>query len=290
MLWERLGKRWERIQGLVAKDAFVPEIREDKVGGKGNRILELKPLYIKRFFAGLLGDMADHLLLMSATILDFRLLRENLGLDPSDCAFIRVPSTFPKENRPIYYNPVGQMTFKHYRQPLPKIIAEVERMLCHYQDFRGIIHCHSFRLGDALWEGLSPQLRARIIYQKNLGSSDVRAEALQRLEESVNGVLLAPAFHEGLDLVDDRSRFQIICKVPYPDLKASRQLGERVKDKQTGWKYYQWLTALKLVQCVGRSVRHPDDWANTHILDASFAKFSHRAKGILPGWFREAVQ
>jgi len=55
-------------------------------------------------------------------------------------------------------------------------------------------------------------------------------------------------------------------------------------------KYYLWLTALKLVQAYGRSIRSETDYAATYILDESIYRFLDDTKSMLPIWFTEAVQ
>jgi Rad3-related DNA helicase len=93
--------------------------------------------------------------------------------------------------------------------------------------------------------------------------------------------------HEGLDLKGDLSRFQIICKVPYPGLGSNPQLKRRMEISDD---YYSYLTALKLVQSYGRSVRSETDWAKTYILDGSFRSFFENGKKMLPTWFKEVIQ
>jgi Rad3-related DNA helicase len=90
---------------------------------------------------------------------------------------------------------------------------------------------------------------------------------------------------EGLDLKDDLSRFQIICKVPYP------YLDHYTKSRITldpAW--YQWRTALTLVQATGRSVRSKTDYAVTYVLDADFERFIARNKSVLPRWWLDAIR
>jgi len=92
--------------------------------------------------------------------------------------------------------------------------------------------------------------------------------------------------YTGLDLKDDLSRFQIIAKVPYPDLGDRWTDAKRKASKQ----WYTWQTALRLVQGYGRSVRSKDDWAKTYVLDSGFENFVKKNKNILPDWFTEAIQ
>jgi Rad3-related DNA helicase len=97
-------------------------------------------------------------------------------------------------------------------------------------------------------------------------------------------VLFSPSMTEGLDLKGDLSRFQIIVKVPFPPLNA--YVKARMQ-RDPAW--YQWLTALKLVQATGRSVRNATDKAHTWILDAGFRTFLRRAKDTLPRWWTDSI-
>ncbi|MFZ0510949.1 MAG: helicase C-terminal domain-containing protein, partial [Candidatus Nitrosopolaris sp.] len=90
----------------------------------------------------------------------------------------------------------------------------------------------------------------------------------------------------GLDLKDDLSRFQIITKVSYPNL-GDRWISEITRLNQ---QWYNWQTALRLVQGYGRSIRSKGDWAKTYVLDSGFGSFVWRNRDILPDWFIQAIQ
>jgi Rad3-related DNA helicase len=99
-------------------------------------------------------------------------------------------------------------------------------------------------------------------------------------------VLISPSLHLGVDLKDDLSRFQIIVKVPYPDLTDKRVLEKKKLDPN----WYTWNTVLRLVQSYGRSVRSVDDHATTFILDSSISYLLKIAADLVPKWFREAIK
>ena len=132
------------------------------------------------------------------------------------------------------------------------------------------------------------------ISQENTGCLLVTDPDIQRDEviaEHINSitkptVLISPSFNTGLDLKDDLSRFQIITKVPYANL-GDRWINAKSK---LGKDWYDWQTALKLVQTYGRSVRSKEDWAKTYILDSAFTYFVKRNRNILPEWFKEAIE
>jgi len=90
----------------------------------------------------------------------------------------------------------------------------------------------------------------------------------------------------GVDLKDDLSRFQVIMKIPYPNIK-SEKIKKRQKDNKD---WYNWKTCVDLVQSYGRSVRSEEDWAETYILDESLSsvmKFNYK---YLPEYFTEAIK
>ena len=81
------------------------------------------------------------------------------------------------------------------------------------------------------------------------------------------------------------SRFQILCKVPYP------YLGDKlVKKKMNKWKWwYQLQTAKSIIQSVGRSIRSSEDFAVTYILDSDWDRFYSRSKKYFPEDFKRSL-
>jgi Rad3-related DNA helicase len=113
-----------------------------------------------------------------------------------------------------------------------------------------------------------------------------RTEVLEKHYSSAKPtVLISPSLHQGVDLKDDLSRFQIVVKVPYPDLTDKKIAAMKDRDQ----KWYTWNTVLRLVQAYGRSVRSKDDYATTYVLDSSISYLLKNAQDIVPKWFTEAI-
>jgi Rad3-related DNA helicase len=103
-------------------------------------------------------------------------------------------------------------------------------------------------------------------------------EVLQEHAEIKDGVLLSSSLWEGVDLKDDLSRFQIIAKVPYPNLSEKRT---KIKmQKFPLW--YKSQTLMKLLQGFGRSIRSEEDWAVTYVLDAAARDLLNQSKAMIP--------
>ena len=98
-------------------------------------------------------------------------------------------------------------------------------------------------------------------------------------------MLLSPSMSEGVDLHGELSRFQVICKVPYPYL--GDPLIRKRMNKFSGW--YPMQVAKTIVQAVGRSVRSKDDKAVTYILDGDWYNFLRKNRKFFPKSFLESL-
>ena len=246
----------------------------------------LKPVYIRSFANNLLFKHADKVLLMSATILNVDVFCDSLGIMPEKIASYKMRNRFPLENRPIYFKPVDRLVGGKQGMERwgPKLVKGIEKIVKQYPGKRGIIHTHNNAIMKLLLESCEYEVRKRLIF-----SSDYKDKSslLMEHERYDDSVIVAPAFHEGVDLKDDLSRFQVICKVPFANFYDDIQLAERIKNDND---YYKWITALKLCQSYGRSVRSESDYADTYVLDETFEKFCKDAKALLPKWFLDAIK
>jgi Rad3-related DNA helicase len=247
--------------------------------------VEIKPLTAEYHAPKILLDSGVVRLFMSATILNPVVFAESIGLDPSETCYVRTPNVFPVENRPVIKDYAGSMKWKNRQATMPKMIKKVDNIMARHAGEKGIIHCQSFKIMESIMDGVNPANRGRLLTQNDFPSKkDMLMEHAQR----VDSVIIAPAMHEGLDLHQNSSRYQLIIKVPYPDFTRNKQMKIRM---DRDWKYYLWLAALKLVQSYGRSIRSEDDWAKTYILDSDFDRFLQHAErhDMLPDWFIEAI-
>lgn len=288
--WKRQVLKYKKFKESVRESEWVPNWEEKHIVDKDPksplfRSLELKPLYVRDFSHDLLFNKADCVLMMSATILNTNVIYDALGIDKSEAWATRVNSKFPVENHPIIMKSCGRMSFKNRDKTLPKMIKSIEEICSNHSDHRGIIHTHNFMITDYVIKNASKDLKERFFYQKDF--NDNKDEMLSIHAKSKNGIIIAPAMHEGLDLKGDLSRFQLILKVPYPPLKGDPQLERRIELSD---EYYQFLTALKLCQSIGRSVRSKTDWAKTYILDEGFSQFINRSPNLIPKWIKESIK
>jgi Rad3-related DNA helicase len=203
-----------------------------------------------------------------------------MGLDEADVGFISIPSPFPVENRPVIAVGIGRMVQSEIDRTLPQLAQAVKHIMDNHPNEKGIVHCHSYKIQNYLRRNIKS---SRILYH----DSDNRDAILEKHKNSSKPtVLLSPSMTEGVDLKDDLSRFQVICKIPYP------YLGDKlIRKKMNKWSWwYPLQTAKTIVQATGRSIRSNDDHAVTYILDSDWDRFYSKHRPMFPEEFREAIK
>ena len=248
--------------------------------GKKSRRLQFKPIDVSVYAESILFRLGYKVLMMSATVLNKQGFCESLGITDENSGYISIASPFPVENRPILSFPIGKMTQNEIDNSLPRLVEAVKNILEQHKNEKGIIHCHSYKITNFL---------KKYIKSKRLltHSTEDREDVLNKhLKSDQPTVLLSPSMTEGVDLVDDASRFQVICKIPYP------YLGDKLVVKRMNrWKWwYPLQTAKTIVQSIGRSVRNSKDYAVTYILDSDWSTFYNKNKKYFPDDFEKCIK
>ncbi|CAN5486014.1 ATP-dependent DNA helicase [soil metagenome] len=284
------NKQW--LDGQLARLRLLEYSREEnevewvveRRVTRDGQALVFKPVTVASFAEDFLFGFGEKVLMLSATILDPPTYLRSLGIPLEAAEIIRVASDFPPEHRPIYPRPVARMTRFHQEKDLPKLVAEIADLFDSHPGDKGLIHSHTYKIAAYIARNLPAKHQGRLVTHY---SSEGRDEALAQHSRSPEPtVLLTPSMTEGIDLAGDLSRWQVICKVPYPFLGDSQVARRKALD--AAW--YDWRTCLTVVQAYGRSVRSRDDFAVTYVLDAEFGSFLKRQSKRLPEWFLEAVQ
>ena len=262
---------------LYEKDNWVFDISMTEK--RGFRKMTFKPIDVSLYAEECLFYLGEKIIIMSATIVDIDTFRKTLGIPFDNSCFISLPSPFPSENRPIVVSPVGSMSTKAINSTLPNLAKAVKEIMSHHSNEKGIIHCKTYKIANYLKMSLND---SRLM----IHNSTNRDEVLKNhIESSKNTVLLSPSMTEGVDLKGDSSRFQIICKVPYPYLGDN--LIRKRMNKFKGW--YELQTAKSIVQSAGRSVRSDDDYAVTYILDSDFNRFMNKNSKMFSEDFKSCI-
>jgi len=242
----------------------------------GYHTIQLKPINITWQSRAYLFSKGHHNIMMSASILDKKTFMRSAGIKKdTPVGYISMPSPFPYDNRPIFYAGVGKMTFKEINKTLPRLADAVRKVLNVHSAEKGIIHTKNYKIAEYLVKNINdPRLLTHTTANRN--------DILKRhLKSKTPTVLVSPSMNEGVDLSDNASRFQVLCKVPFPYMGDAVVKRKMIVDPS----WYNWITAQMLIQSIGRSIRSVDDHAVTYILDTAWESFYKKNRRFFPSDF-----
>lgn len=264
------SSKLKKFVKMYDKDNWVFDI--SRTGVRGTLKATFKPIDVSQYSEESLFRLGHKVLIMSATIMDKKTFCNTLGIPMEDCAFLSVPSPFDPKSRPVIFSPVGSMSARAIDSTLPNLASAVSEIIKHHSGEKGIIHCKTFKIANYIKKHVKSN---RLITHDSSNRDEILAKHMKSKKPTI---LLSPSMTEGVDLKDDASRFQIICKVPFPYL-GDKLIRKRM-NKFPGW--YNLQTAKTIVQSAGRSVRSESDHATTYILDSDFSRFISSNRHIFP--------
>jgi Rad3-related DNA helicase len=267
--YTKLTRFTKKYEGLACKidDLFkygydhVFEYKEEEAA------VSIKPIFVGTMMEAL--QCASHNLFMSATV-SGPFMSKTLNLDPERTKFIKLPPTFPKENKEIVFFDPLSLSYTSLQNPdvvtaLRKNVAKIVRKHGVDEGERGIILTPSFKLQNEIVSELQPLIKTGDIklFEHRQGEKLEHILDAFKAFKGTSAVLISPAMFEGVDLPGDLSRFQILVKAPFPSLGDKRM--KFILDRYP--ELYEEITRMKMVQGAGRSVRSQDDYAVTYCLD-----------------------
>ena len=245
-------------------------------------VAQFKPLKVDSYAYESIFRYADVCIFMSATILDYRLFARWLGISPDEIYAIRRKSPFDIKRNPIKTCGDYNMSYSHLEKSAPETLDAINDILNRHKNEKGIIHTVSGQCRDFLVDNIATD---RFIFHDVENRSQVIDE-FKDCEKPL--VLVSPSVGEGVDLPGDECRFQIIYKIPYPDLGDKQVAMRNALDS----KWYEYRTSLAMVQAHGRGMRFEDDYCTTYFIDSrlkGFVRDDASSNNFIPDTFRQAI-
>jgi Rad3-related DNA helicase len=301
---------------LLSRDEKRFIISFEKTPRKKN-IVKFLPVKVDTIARGIIDDVSDVRIFMSATIPSINQFVFNLGLNEKETFYINVTeSPFPVGNRPINYEGVAYLTYKHRDEGIIKISQRLCMLMMHYKDKRGVILpiTHNFR--KKIYDYLKDKnFGDRILTHET--DKNHREDIIDRFITEISSplVLISTYVNEGFSFNDKLAEWLVFIKLPFPNI-TDKVIEARLFLEQEYWRekkgcdyqepkrgrlctnfgcqkcrlWYNSQTAAKLVQGLGRIVRSDTDKGEMWILDKSFPSFYDRWNFLLPEWFKESIQ
>jgi Rad3-related DNA helicase len=216
---------------------------------------------------------------MSATI--YEDYPEYLGLKRDQYDYWEFDSSFPPERSPVYVLPVAFMKYDMAEKDRERVTYVLDNIAKEHRGEKGIIHTVSYE--RARYYSKGSKWKSRILEN----TPDSTARTVERFHLSTGDeYLVSPSVGTGYDFADDHCRWQVIMKVPFPDMR--NKLVEKRKERDKN--YASRLAAIYLAQAAGRSTRSQEDWSTIYITDAVFWNWYQQNIRMFPKWFRDRIK
>ena len=222
----------------------------------------------------------DHIIFMSASILDKEMFCFINGLDLDETSYYEIPTPFLKKNRKIFYLKIGKMNYGSKEETFLKQVPWIEKILNKYKNDKGIIHTTNYEINEWVKENVTNE---RLLFHDTDDRHDILDKHLSSKEPTV---LVSPSMMSGIDLKDELARFQILLKVPYPNISSNK-----IKARQkTNPKWYVWKTVVDVLQAYVRGVRSETDFCDMFILDSNFSDLLKYNSHLIPDYMQKAIK
>lgn len=283
-----LTKFYKIIKSKIAKFYEFLELIEEYPENwvfdynKKSMIASFKPITIDNYARKLLFNHCDSCLFMSATILDYEQFAKWLGISKSEIYPIRMKSPFDVSRNPIKTCDVVNLSYTKLKENSPKTIPVIKKILNAHKNDKGIIHTISYDCKDFIMNNLH---NSRLIDH----NTSNRTRILREFEESDKPlVLVSPSMNEGVDLPGDKCRFQIIYKIPYPNISDKQVMIRKEMDNM----WYDYKTVINLIQTYGRGMRSENDYCKTYFIDNRLKDYvivDDFTYNFIPDFFKKAI-
>lgn len=259
------------------KDNWVLDINKNKKTDMTS--ISIQPIWSYNYLKDRVWANFDHVVFLSGTILNKELFSYVNGLDEDITSYVEVDTSFPEENRLIYYlNNIGKMTYKEKSITFKNQISYINKILKKYKNDKGIIHTGNYEISEWLKEHSDSD---RLIFH-DVFDREEKLDIYIKSDKPL--VIVSPSMGTGISLDDNLGRFGIVLKVPYPNI-TQPQIKHRI---ESNGEWYVWYTTTQIIQSLGRIVRSKDDYGENYILDASFSNILEN--GYIPQYIIDSIR
>lgn len=283
---KKLLEKLQRVAGITQGEQWVAEVNEEA------ETCKFSPLWPARYAEDNLFRGVGKIVLMSATVrpktLDLLGVPDGQQEDGEHAGnpqrqFVEYASGFPAGMRPIVHVRSVQCRYNMSEDDLAIWGNKIDYVLTGRPDRKGIVHTVSYQRAKWLME--HTRHRGRMLTHGRADKAEV-VKQFRALPPESGAVLVSPSLDTGYDFPGDQARYQVIAKLPFPDLRSA-VLRQRM---EVDPEYRNYLTAQDLVQISGRINRSEDDWGETLIMDDNVTWFTKQAREYLPDWWRQAYK
>jgi Rad3-related DNA helicase len=271
---EELSSAVEEI-GRMPLDSWVCEMRQ---GTKYGQVWDFDPVWPGMYAESRLFCGVKKVVLMSATLRPASMAM--LGINMREAEFREWPRVFPANRTPVYAIPTIRMNHRNTEEDLSKWVARIDEIISTRTERKGLIHTVSYSRQKYILE--HSKYAAYMLANTGAPDSDSAMEIMSKFKaSSAPSILVSPSFSTGVDFPMRQCEWQIICKVPFADLRSKVMAARNERNKT----YVNYLAMQEIVQASGRGSRSKLDRCEVFIVDSNVLWFMQQNKGLAPRWF-----
>ena len=273
----RKEKQYLPLKRLTDKLTRLDEnLRKGWIWEDGFNSVVLSPTWPAPFTESILFLGVPKVVITSATVVP-----KTADLLGVEAKYEEYPHSFPVSNRPLIHVPTVRMNYKIGEMENRLWVNRIDQVIRSRIGTKGIIHTVSYARRDMVLDR-SKYSAQMITHNRRDTESIVRAF---KVSDPPN-ILVSPSMATGWDFPDDECRWQIIIKLPYPDMRGAIMKARSREDSD----YVNYIVAQQLVQATGRGTRSEKDWCETFILDNNVTWYIKGNKHLLVDWFSGAYK
>lgn len=275
----RKEKLYLQLKRLSEKLSRLTSIDKSWIWEDSQFSITLSPTWPAPFAETILFLGTPRVVLTSATVVSKT--ARLLGVRKEEMELEEYPHSFPIQNRPLIHLPTVRMNYRIGEMEHRLWTNKVDQIIRDRLGTKGIIHTISYARRNMVLER-SRFAEHMLTHERKNTESVVRT--FKRSEAPC--ILVSPSMATGWDFPDDECRWQIIIKLPYPDLRGGIMKARSRQDKD----YINYIVAQQLIQATGRGVRSSNDYCETFIIDNNITWFLKGNKHLMVDWFSGAYR
>jgi Rad3-related DNA helicase len=276
---DRKEKRLVQCNHIKAKLEKVEGVRPDWVWESDPYRVMVSPIWPAPFTEGTLFLGIPRVIITSATVV--RKTADLLGVAPDELLVEEYPHSFPVEQRPLIHTPTVRMNYRNGETEKRIWMAKLDAIIGPRLRTKGIIHTTSYARRDTV---LNRSKFAHHMVTHDRRSTEKVVRAFKR--STAPQILVSPSMVTGWDFPGDECHWQIILKVPYPDLRGTIIKARGAEDKD----FINYQVMQNIIQATGRGCRSVDDYCETYLLDNNIVWYMDRNKHLMVDWFKDVYR
>ena len=167
------------------------------------------------YFGAMLWGRSARTLMVSATANS--MTAQAIGI--KDAVVHQASSAFPVDRRRVWaIDGATQVNFRMQEAHIRMWVSLIDRLIGSRCDRKGIVHTTSFQRAN--WLKTYSRYSSRLLLNE---SGTTRSVVTQFVDSKSPLVLVSPSVTTGYDFPYDACEFQVIGKIPFPDLRSSEE-------------------------------------------------------------------